>query len=571
MQDVIVIGAGPSGLAALKEMLTHDLSVTAIERSAGYGGVFRANNPAVYEDLYLTTSNYFMAFSDFAPLEPEAHYSSKAGYQRYLDAYVEHFDLLPHIRFETRVSRARFDAATDRWIVDVVDAEGEHTLEARHLIVATGSQQEPHRPEFEGYTGRVLHSSDYRGREEFEGKRVLVVGIGESASDIAGEISEVAAETVVWSRRPFIVAPRYPVASMARGYDENATLEARPESLAKVNELLEILSTSRMSNQLPLAAFGLVRIGMFTAIRNVPSISDVAKCAVRWNDVAMNRNFWMQDQSVVVTKTMRLPVAACAGKLGVVVAPRARFEGLRVEFEAPLLDERRPETGDDFDVIVACTGFKTELPWLESEIEVNPRAWFRHCFPPEHEGRLAFLGWARPHQGGLPAAAELLARYVALLATGQASLPKDLPARIAEEAQIERRYYRGSPHVDTLVDYPAFMDSVADLVGCRPRMPNPLLEPKRFLQFWTYPNWPCWYRKDGVGRDPRALDAALASAGVDVGAMIPLVSLHFLLWAVTAPLVALDRLVGGGRGDRLGPGWLVRRPKRTLLHRSEVG
>jgi hypothetical protein len=99
-------------------------------------------------------------------------------------------------------------------------------------------------------------------------------------------------------------------------------------------------------------------------------------------------------------------------------------------------------------------------------------------------------------------------------------------------------------------------------------VPNPLREPKRFLQYWVYPNWPCWYRKDGVGRDPRALDKALASVDIDVGAMVPLVGLHFLLWALSAPVHAIDRLAGGGRGVRLGAGWMVRRPKRTLLHRT---
>lgn len=174
----------------------------------------------------------------------------------------------------------------------------------------------------------------------------------------------------------------------------------------------------------------------------------------------------------------------------------------------------------------------------------------------------------RRDQGGLPSAAELLARYVARLATDQAELPSNLPARIAEEARTERGFYRGSPHVDTLVDYPAFMDSVAEPVGCRPRAPNPLSDLKRFLQYSVYPNWACWYRKDGVGRDPKALDTALASVDTAVGPMVPLVGLHFLLWALSAPVHAADHLLGGGRGKPLGPGWMLRRPKRTLLHRA---
>lgn len=133
-----------------------------------------------------------MAFSDFASLEPELRYSSKAAYQKYLDAYVE------------------------------------HTLEARVLIVATGSQHEPHVPGVEGYTGQVLHSSGYRGRDEFAGKRVLVVGIGESASDIAAA----ARKMVVLARTPF----EYDVHSRTGHVDFPVLLLAgysnRPEDLA---------------------------------------------------------------------------------------------------------------------------------------------------------------------------------------------------------------------------------------------------------------------------------------------------------------------------------------------------
>lgn len=569
MPHVLIVGAGPSGLVALKEMLAQGLEATVLEAAPSFGGVFRRSNSAVYDELYLTTSNYFMAFSDFAPLEGAIRYSSKRAYQDYLDAYVARFDLARHIRFETQVVRATFDAQARRWRVRVVDAEGERELEADTLIVATGSQQEPYRPTFEGFTGEVLHAAEYRGAEAFAGRRVLIVGVGESASDIAAEVAEVAAETVVWSRRPFILAPRFPVASMDEGYDEHAILGERPETLAKVNDLLELLSTSRMANHLSMVGFSLVRILLFEVIRRAPWVSQVAKRAVRWNDVAIRRNFWMQDQSVVVAKTMRLPIAATAGKLAMIIARRMRCEGERVSFDEVMLDERAPGGGARFDAIIACTGYQTHVPWLDAAISLNPRDWFRHAFPPEYDGKLVFLGWARPHQGGLPGCAELLARYTATLASGAARLPDDLAARIAAEAAAERAYYRGSPHVDTLVDYPAFMDAMAELVGCRPRVPNPLRSPRRFAQFCIYPNWPCWYRKDGVGRDPAALDEALRSADFAVGPAIPLVLLHALLFALSAPIFAVDRLLAPitrPRGARLRPGWRWRQPKVTLLH-----
>ncbi|MCA9699386.1 MAG: NAD(P)/FAD-dependent oxidoreductase, partial [Myxococcales bacterium] len=288
-KKVLIVGAGPSGLVALKEMLAQGLEATVLEKAPGFGGVFRDPNDAVYDDLYLTTSNVFMAFSDFPVLESGLRYSSKRAYAEYLRAYVEHFDLARHVRFETQVVRAHFDRELRRWQVDVVDGEGQHRLEVDQLIVATGSQHEPAIPTFEGWTGPVVHGSAYRGPQDFAGKRVLVVGVGESASDIAAEIAEVAAETVVWSRRPVIVAPRFPVAAMDPAYDEQEILRERPETLARLNDFLEILTITPMANRLSMMAYAVPRILIFAAIRHVPAVSAAAKRTERWNSVAIDR------------------------------------------------------------------------------------------------------------------------------------------------------------------------------------------------------------------------------------------------------------------------------------------
>lgn len=566
MTKVLIVGAGPCGLVALKEMLAAGLDATVIEKATSFGGVFRKPNVSTYDDLYLTTSNFFMAFSDFPPVESEMRYSSKEEYQAYLSAYVEHFDLLRHVQFGTEVGHATFDPKTG-WSVDVVTADGTRTLGADYLIVATGSHHVRYQPEFDGYAGRVLHSSDYRGPAEFDKKRVLVVGTGESASDIAAEVCEVAKETVVWSRRPFLVAPRYPLAVIeVRDYDEHEILTTRPESQPDVNNFLEFFTISRLSNSLSVLTYSLIRIVVFSVFRWAPFVSGTARRVESWTALATADNFWMQDQSMVVTKNSRLSCRAAAGDLAVVIAKEMDCAGLGVEFSNVVLDET--DGAREFDVIIACTGYQTQLPWLDVDVSLNPRDWYKHAFAPVCDGKLVFLGWARPQQGGIPACAEMQARYAAQLATGQAHLPDDMEEQIANESEAERRYFCGTPHVRSLVDYLGLMDAMAELVGCRPRIPNPFRSPRLFAKYWLYPQWPCWYRKDGVGSNREAFESFLEPVQFKLGPVLPLLFVHAILLTVSAPAYIINWLLKlvtkSKRPMRVG--WMWRQPKSTLLH-----
>ena len=129
----------------------------------------------------------------------------------------------------------------------------------------------------------------------------------------------------------------------------------------------------------------------------------------------------------------------------------------------------------EFDAFVLCTGSRTEFPWIhlpgKDSLSPNPRSWYLHCFP-EGLGRcLAFVGYARPHQGGVPVLAEMLSRYIALLHRGDRSLPDNYAAQAQEHAAAEREYYSLSPDLTTLVDYNAFLESVAGRIGCELRLP----------------------------------------------------------------------------------------------------
>jgi dimethylaniline monooxygenase (N-oxide forming) len=139
---------------------------------------------------------------------------------------------------------------------------------------------------------------------------------------------------------------------------------------------------------------------------------------------------------------------------------------------------------DNIDHIVLCCGYKTDFSWLDVDgLDWNPRSWYKHCFPSGDLGeKLMFLGWTRPHQGGIPACSEILSRYIALVLSGERHLPKNHGVIARMEGNLETKYYSSHPHVPVVVDLCAFMESVAVLIGCLPKAPSFLWNPEQFGQ-----------------------------------------------------------------------------------------
>ena len=516
-KHVVIVGAGPCGLVALKELREAGHTAVALEKGPGIGGVFCRTHDTQYENLYLTISNMLMAYSDFPPEDLRLKYSSKDEYGAYLEAYADAFGLRPHVRTDTEVVRASL--VDGRWrIVARTGGGAPEEIEADALVVATGSNHVPRVPDLPGFTGEVLHSSEYRCAADFAGKRVLVVGSGESAFDIGADIAGVAAKTTLWARTPITPAPRFAVLIAAeRDHDEIEVMKNEAKwSRLKVSDFLESMTVSRMANAAPMWAYSTIRHAIWAALRLANPVSERLSA---WNRQAVAPDLLLGDQLTVPTKSARLCTAAARGNIDVVVAAeasfsarRASFAGVTYEGHGPALRPAPREAAvDDLDVVVLCTGYRTDFSWLDVPgLDWNPRTWFKHCFPAGLGDRLMFLGWARPHQGGIPACAEILARYIAMVLTGDRALPGDYAERALAEGRAEHDFYKHARHQVNLVDYPAFMDSVARLIGCTPAVP-PLSSPERLAQYWLYPNWPIWYRKDGPGARSELVERVLST------------------------------------------------------------
>ena len=130
-------------------------------------------------------------------------------------------------------------------------------------------------------------------------------------------------------------------------------------------------------------------------------------------------------------------------------------------------------TGVTVDTIVCNTGFVDDFSFVKDVDITRPRQLYRHMFHPALGSSVAFIGWARPAEGGVPACSEMQSRYFALLCSNKRTLPprEKLEELIQRENSAEDAEFARAESVQTLVPYVAYMDAMARLIGCKP---NPL-------------------------------------------------------------------------------------------------
>lgn len=212
---VAIIGAGCSGITTAKRLKEYGIAYDQFEMSDDVGGNWYFKNPngrsAVYESLHIDTSTARLQFEDFPAPADYPDFPHHTQIHDYFRAYVDHFGLRDKIEFSTEVLNASRNAAGG-W--DLTLSTGE-TRSYTDLVVANGHHWSPRFPEYEGtFAGDLLHSHAYVNPFEpieMRGKRIIVVGMGNSAMDIASELSSrwMAEKLWVSARRGVWVLPKY--------------------------------------------------------------------------------------------------------------------------------------------------------------------------------------------------------------------------------------------------------------------------------------------------------------------------------------------------------------------------
>ncbi len=422
MKRTAVIGAGSSGMVALKALVDAGVPVVCFEKGDRVGGnwVFRNSNgmSASYKSLHINTSRERMEYSDFPMPKHYPDFPHHSHIAEYFDAYVDHFDLRRHIRFGTGVAHAA--RTDDGWSLTLEDGTVEQ-FDA--LVVANGHHWNPRWPEpafpgSESFPGVQLHAHSFEDNSGFADQHVLVVGMGNSAMDIAVESSWVADKTYLSARTPVHVVPKYVFGKPMDQIESAAAARTLPW---KVRQKLT-------ETMLKVAVGDVSRYGLRTPTHG------------------------MLQAHVTVSDTIltRLAHGAVLPKPNLV-----RFEGSDAVFE----DGTRAHV----DVVVYCTGYRITFPFFDATLLDAPDnriSLYSRVFHPDIPD-LAFIGLIQP-LGAIMPLAEEQGRLVADWATGRYALPPraEMEASIRAADEAIRKRYIGSKRHTIQVDFEVYLHAL---------------------------------------------------------------------------------------------------------------
>lgn len=400
---VCVIGAGSSGIAACQVLQSRGIDFDCFEVGSGVGGNWRYRNDngmsAAYESLAINTSRRIMEYASYPMPDTYPDYPSHRQIAAYFDDFVDHFGFRDRIAFRTQVTGVARADEGEGWEVTVesLDSGEQRTERYPAVMVANGHHWDPRWPEpdFPGeFDGEVIHSHAYDTPEPYEGKNVLVLGIGNSGCDIAVETSRVSNRTFMAMRRGAWIVPKY--------FGSTPVDEMAPDWLsARIPYRLQSAVLSRMIKRAvghP-TDFGLPQPDHRPGEAHPTVSSDV-----------LNR----------------------IGHGKITIKPNIdRLEGDSVRFADGSVEQ--------IDKIVYCTGYRINFPFFSHDL-LDPSGdnrvdLYRRVVPPELHG-LYFIGLIQPLYAIMPLA-ELQAEWIADVLQGIVALPDR--ATMHEQIGIEQR------------------------------------------------------------------------------------------------------------------------------------
>lgn len=203
-----IIGAGPGGLSVARALKAQAIAYDQVERHANVGGIWDIANPGtpMYDSAHFISSRDLSGFVGFPMPRNLPDYPSHRQILTYLNTFADAYGLRERIRFGTEVTGLEKDAQ-GRWILERSDGT---RYRYRWIILATGTNWQPNMPNWPGhFDGELRHSITFKSGDEFRGKRVLVVGAGNSGSDIACEAAVHAARARISMRRGYHFIPKH--------------------------------------------------------------------------------------------------------------------------------------------------------------------------------------------------------------------------------------------------------------------------------------------------------------------------------------------------------------------------
>ncbi len=407
-RNIAVIGAGAAGLCAAKYLALAGIEVTIFEIGTQIGGLWCFMNDnrrsSAYRTLHINTSRSVTRFHDFDFDKGVQAFPDHTDMHRYLVKYAEHFDLVKLIRFQSRVVDVRpkvsrdvrepfaWEVELDSGICDIFDA----------VVIASGHLTRPlHVSMYKNdFRGQYLHGHEYKAPEPFVGKRTCVVGVGNSACDMATDICSTSKRCVLVARSGVLILPKLfcgiPFTDITRQIQRTwVTSWLRRRLIAWLTYLIHGSMTK----------LGFKALGQRAHVTSNGTII---------TDIVYNR--------IEVKQGIR------------------KIQGQTIYFD--------DGTYEEFDVILAATGYLIDLPFISSEIiplENNKLDLYKRIVQPDWPG-LYFMGFFNTDTA-LNMVYEFQARWIRDIETGIAKLPgvNTMYADIQAKSQWVQSNYKESP------------------------------------------------------------------------------------------------------------------------------
>ncbi|XP_066479071.1 putative dimethylaniline monooxygenase [N-oxide-forming] 6 [Tiliqua scincoides] len=484
---VAIVGAGVSGLASIKCCLEEGLEPTCFERSDGIGGLWQFTDTAeegrasIYHSVFTNSCKEMMCYPDFPFPEDFPNYLHNSKLQEYILMFAKHFDLVKYIKFKTLVINIKKNpnfSVTGQWdIVTEKDGKEElHVFDA--VMICSGHHVYPNLPVnnfpgLEKFQGSFIHSREYKGPERFKGKKVLVIGLGNSGCDIAVELSNKATQVCISSRSGSWIMSRV----WDDGYPWDMLIVTRFEAF--LNSILptaiaDWLYVKRMNKWFKHENYGLIPLNR--TLRKEPVFNDELPSCITCGTVVVKPNVkeFTENSAIFQDGTV--------------------LEGL--------------------DYVIFATGYSFAYPFMDDQSIIKSRnnevTLYKSILPPRLEKpTMAVVGLVQSLGAAIPTV-DLQARWAIRVFKGLCKLPTErtMLDDIDEKMGKKLKWFGQADTIQT--DYITYMDELASNIGIKPNIPLLFLtDPKLALQVYFGPCSPYQFRLSGPGKWDGARDAIL--------------------------------------------------------------